>query len=108
MLSSYRLRYYRTNDAGQIVECAVVFHEGDTGTNDPEGGTGYVRSRKLDATDLPRLASRPLSRAADGSLDFVFTHADFGDVRNANALHGFLKSELAKDKTRTPIDRQRP
>jgi hypothetical protein len=107
MQSSYRLRYYRTNDAGQVVECAVLFHEGGDGVNAPNGGTGYVRSGKLDAADLPRLAGRPLSRAGDGSLDFVFTHADFGNVPNATALHGFLRRELAKDQSRTPVAAQR-
>jgi len=99
--SNYKFWFIRRDDDGFIEEAAIRFYEGDY---DAEGK--YVRSRRLDKNDLKHLDKKFIKESSGVDAKF-YTRIDFGQIKTDDELRAFLNKELAKDKTRKPIEEQK-
>jgi hypothetical protein len=109
----YKFWYIKENDAGFVEEVAVRFYEGDYAPYTftyPDGtvvnGTRFVRTKRLGAGDLSFLNKGILSTELNGSPVVVFKIADFGVNLTRSQLESLLKLQVARDRTRTPINEQ--
>lgn len=67
----------------------------------------YVRDRQLEARELKHLKSKREHATPAGGHGQLYTRADFGRIKTVEELSAFLRSELRKDKARTPITEQK-
>lgn len=99
------------NDVGQIVEVAVRYFEGDVTTAKElvdgveQDVTRYRRFRRLKPYEMPRISARATDEAS-GRKAFRYTSADFGITKDLADVEAYLKRELERDTTRTPIVEQ--
>jgi len=114
MLTDYKFWYINRDDNGFITEVAVRFYEGAISTvpiTDIKGITTnvdkYIRTTRLQATDLTYLDTQDVKKEVNGNDAIVFTSKDFGEISSDGDLRLFLNAELAKDPSRMPIDEQK-
>ena len=95
-----------------IMTVVVRFYEGNITTKNernPEGGvmavTRYRRTKRLGGKVLPHF--RLMVRESNGNEAIYFSQKDFGVITTNDELRLYLNGQLAKDKTRTPIDEQK-
>jgi hypothetical protein len=93
---------------GPITEVAVRLYEGDVTTEFEDGRevTRYRRVARLTPASLPHLQQRATRSEASGATTAIYTARDFGRTSDLDVVRSFLKAELAKDSTRSPIDEQ--
>lgn len=104
MRSSYKFWFIRRDDDGFIEEAAIRFYEGNYVTE--EGKTKYVRTKRLQKNDLKHLDAKFVKESSGADAKF-YTPDDFGQVKTDDELCAFLNGELAKDKSREPINGQK-
>jgi hypothetical protein len=118
MRTDYKFWFVRRGDGtrvngveqpdGPITEVAVRLYEGDVTTafEDGQPVTRYRRFARLTPSSLPALQGRETKAEVSGALTAIYTARDFGRTSDLDVVRAFLKAELAKDSTRSPIDEQ--
>lgn len=94
MKTSYKIAWILRIDEVHIDKCLVVFFEGEVTTiNEKDAIINEI---------LPVTRYRPSAIVKQ----VIYTSNDFGVISSTDELRIFLNKELAKDKTRTPVDEQ--
>lgn len=108
MLTDYKFWYIKRDDNGFITECTVRFYEGEIQKK------VYVRTKRLQSKDLSHLSKDikgkmglEITKEIDGNDVVGYTSKDFGEIKTDDELRLFLNKELAKDKSREPVDEQK-
>ncbi len=117
----YEVWYTDQDDSGAFDRVAVNFYEDDiqsvvtpatptvvTATTTIQGTPTttkqvYVPTKRLTKADMPQFSSMSPTIDATGGQAIVFTPKDFGTIKSLDGLETFLKTQLAKDTTRTPL-----
>ena len=111
--TDFKLWYIKRDDDIHISEAAVRFYEGKYQTIN--GKEVYVRTKRLETLkDLKHLAKKVDGKYVlkglvekNGSKAVIYLPEDFGVISTDDELRAFLNKELAKDKSREPIDEQK-
>lgn len=103
--TDYKFWYIQRNDAGQIMEAAVRFYEGDY--VEKNGKQVYVREKRLEDKDLKHLGNEKFMVEKSGDEAVIYTPVDFGVIYTDDELRAFLDREISKDKSREVIPEQK-
>lgn len=101
MKTDYKFWYIKREDDVHISEVAVRFYEGEVINGK------YVRSKRLSKKDVTHFKGKEIKKERNSNEAIIFTTDDFGVISTDEELRKFLNKELAKDKSREPIDQQK-
>lgn len=114
MKTDYKFWYIKRDNDGFITEVAVRFYEGDITTEQERDlnrnmvdVTKYRRNKRLQKIDVPHLIDISVKLEPNGNEAIIYNQRNFGNIKTDIELKSFFNSELAKDKTRIPIDEQK-
>ena len=89
----FKYWFIRRDDAGFITEVAVRFNEIATG-KDSKNNDIIVRN-KLNKSDLFSI-QKPTKKTINVIEHFIYTSADFGNIKTDTELHNFMVDEVKK------------
>jgi hypothetical protein len=109
MRTDYKFWYIKRDDTGFITEAAVRFYEGEYQMIN--GEKKYVRTKRLETVnELKHLAKDGKLKGVTeqtGEQCVFYNQEDFGQIQTDGELRSYLNQELAKDKSREPIEEQK-